>query len=667
MGTDLLDGLKLENKLRTIVQDSRLSDVYHHNYSFELPQYDGLDNWKTRCEELKEAILISSGLWPFPDKCELRTQVFEGTAFDDFTVEKVLFESYPGFYVTGNLYRPKDQKGPFPAILNPHGHWDNGRLEMSEVAEIPTRCANFAKMGFIAFSYDMVGYLDSKQIDHELSGLEQELWGASLLGLQLWNSIRSIDFLQSLPDVDPEQIGCTGASGGATQTLLLGAVDERLKVAAPVSMISSYMQGGCKCENAPYLRMEGTTNVEIAAMFAPRPMLMTGNTGDWTNNILNLEFPYIQNIYRLFDSAEMTEYFYIKADHNYNKATRETVYNWFRLHFQGQSTPWDEVKVDFGDLDQFRIFPSPESNYELKNAEEVINYLKQEKMDKFDAARNDGNRESIEPYYKTLQFLMGLNNDLGYEQAIKLDNIYYGKQFKHVDTDHIAIEQYVIKLEKQDVNIPLSILKNKTMPNKNEIVLFIHPDGSRGIVDDLESRKIVNDWLNAGYQVATFDAFLTGAYLKPFSQSGRNMNFDQYFTTYNYTDSVYRVQDIVHIYQFLQDYKSDRLHIVGLYDAGLWVSAALPFLKNVYSATVDINGFDVEADEDYINRFFVPHFRSIGGFETCFKRAEPRMLKLFNCSPSVKDSILNVVDKQKTEVLMFETLVEAFDLGSYKK
>ena len=108
--------------------------------------------------------MISAGLWPFPDKCELQAKVFDKLEFDGFTVEKVLFESYPGFYVTGNLYRPANQKGPFPAILNPHGHWDNGRLEMSDVSDIPTRCANFAKMGFIAFSYDMVGRFGQQAI-----------------------------------------------------------------------------------------------------------------------------------------------------------------------------------------------------------------------------------------------------------------------------------------------------------------------------------------------------------------------------------------------------------------------------------------------------------------------------------------------------------------------
>ena len=149
-------------------------------------------------------------------------------------VEKVYFESYPGHYVTGNLFRPKRIEGRVPAILNPHGHWSYGRLENSLNASIPVRAANFARLGMIAFTYDMVGYVDSQAISHRFAIGHREgtfdremLWGVNLLGLQLWNSIRALDFLLTLPEVDPERIGATGASGGGTQTFLLAAVDER--------------------------------------------------------------------------------------------------------------------------------------------------------------------------------------------------------------------------------------------------------------------------------------------------------------------------------------------------------------------------------------------------------------------------------------------------------
>src|SRR5439155_3027511 len=143
-----------------------------------------------------------------------------------------------------------------------------GRLENTLEASVPGRCINLARQGFVVFSYDMVGYNDTDQFPHgdhgsHLGGPREDLWSINTMGLQLWNSIRAVDFLSSQPDVDPGRIGATGASGGGTQTFLLMAVDERVKAAAPVNMISSIMQGN-GCEEAPNLRV-GAFNVMFAA------------------------------------------------------------------------------------------------------------------------------------------------------------------------------------------------------------------------------------------------------------------------------------------------------------------------------------------------------------------------------------------------------------------
>ena len=179
------------------------------------------------------------------------------------------FESLPGFFVTGNLYRPIGD-GPFPAVLSPHGHWTYGRLENTPTTSGPARAIGLARQGFVVFTYDMVGYNDSQQLPHTFGGRREHLWGLSLAGLQLWNGIRALDFLETLPYVRRDALAATGESGGGTQTFLLAAVDSRVKVAVPVNMISLHMQGGCLCENPPGLRLD-TTNVEIAATIAPRP------------------------------------------------------------------------------------------------------------------------------------------------------------------------------------------------------------------------------------------------------------------------------------------------------------------------------------------------------------------------------------------------------------
>jgi hypothetical protein len=294
-----------------------------------------LAEWQDRAAWLREHVLATAGLLPAPERTPLRAVVFDERSHADYSVSKVYFESLPGFFVTGNLYKPVGA-GPFPAILSPHGHWAYGRLENTDTASVPGRAIGFARLGFLVFTYDMIGYNDSRQLPHWSAaagealppwGRREALWGLSLAGLQLWNSIRALDFLESRPDVARERIGVTGASGGGTQAFLLGAVDERIAASAPVNMISLHMQGGCLCENQPHLRL-GTNNVELAALFAPRPMLMVSATGDWTSETKEREFPETRRFYELFGKPERVYAIRVDAGHNYNRESREAVYAW---------------------------------------------------------------------------------------------------------------------------------------------------------------------------------------------------------------------------------------------------------------------------------------------------------------------------------------------------
>jgi dienelactone hydrolase len=299
---------------------------------FEPPHFSTLDQWKTRAAYLREHVLASAGLMPMPERTPLRPVVFGEITHPDYTVSKVYFESLPGFLVTGNLYRPIGE-GPFPAILSPHGHWAYGRLENTPLNSGPGRAIGLARQGFVVFTYDMVGYNDSHQLTHTFGGRREALWGLSLSGLQLWNSIRGLDFLETLPYVKRDALGVTGESGGGTQTFLLAAADPRVAVAVPVNMISLHMQGGCLCENPPGLRLE-TTNVEIAAAIAPRPLLMISATGDWTNETLEHEYPAVRGIYELFGAADHVQAVRFQAEHNYNRDSREAMYAWMARWFQ---------------------------------------------------------------------------------------------------------------------------------------------------------------------------------------------------------------------------------------------------------------------------------------------------------------------------------------------
>src|SRR3954464_7279319 len=299
---------------------------------FTPPKFDTADAWNARAAYLRDHVLASAGLLPLPEKTPLRPTIFGEVRRADYFVSKVFFERLPGFLVSGNLYRPLGD-GPFPAILSPHGHWAYGRLENTDLNSAPGRAINLARQGYVVFTYDMVGYNDSQQVPHTFSGQREYLWGLSLSGLQLWDSIRALDFLESLPYVRREAIGMTGESGGGTQTFLASAVDQRIAVSVPVNMISLHMQGGCLCENPPGLRLE-TTNVEIAATIAPRPLLMISATGDWTNETLESEYPAMSGIYNLLDAPDHVRAVRITAEHNYNKESREAMYAWMARWLQ---------------------------------------------------------------------------------------------------------------------------------------------------------------------------------------------------------------------------------------------------------------------------------------------------------------------------------------------
>jgi hypothetical protein len=166
--------------------------------------------------------------------------------------------------------------------------------------------------------------------------LDDPHWGLSLAALQTWNSMRALDFLLDLPNADPKRCGITGASGGGTQAFLLAAVDDRISAAAPICMISSEFHGGCVCENPPLLRVEAN-NVELARLFAPRPLFIGSCSGDWTKNTPEKELPAIRRIYSLYGAESCVSGVHVSAGHNYNREIRENVYAFFALHFFGRT------------------------------------------------------------------------------------------------------------------------------------------------------------------------------------------------------------------------------------------------------------------------------------------------------------------------------------------
>jgi dienelactone hydrolase len=581
--------------------DRRATEVRTLDTPFTFPACADKEHWLARARFLREQVLVSAGLWPLPEKQPLEPAVFGRIERGDYSVEKVYFQSYPGFYVTGNLYRPLGKTGPFPGVLSPHGHWAYGRLENGADGSIPARCISLARQGYVVFSWDMVGYNDSRQVDHRLLDARLAQWGIGSLSLHLWNSIRSVDFLESLPDVDKGRLACTGASGGGTQTFLLTAVDDRIKFSAPVNMISHYMQGGDVCENAPVLRLD-TSNVEIAALTAPRPMLMVSAAGDWTRDTPRVEFPAVQGVYSLLGAKDAVGTVQFIADHNYNRDSREAVYAWFGRWVLGKAdgAPVKEAEYQPEPPPDLLVFYGRELPKGAKTQAQIVEALIEARRAQLAALRP---RDPA----GLARFREILGPGLRHAVAAESPGVDELLESPLPPGPKAGPRDLVVGRRGQGDRVPVRLWAPRT--GKGKATLIVHPDGVAGT--EAHDGSLVEPLRRAGHLVAAIDAFNTG------NARARRDTSDRFFTTYNRTDDANRAQDILTTLAWLRRQAGVReVSLVGLERAGPWCLLAAGLATGLHAVVADADQLATERDLAYLERLSIPLLRSVGGFET---------------------------------------------------
>ncbi len=559
--------------------DSRNTNIPHTKTHFTMPEYPTLKEWEARKEFLRRQILSAAGLVPLPDKTPLSPQVSGRVSHPDYTIEKVLLETMPGYYLGGNLYRPARRTGKFPAVLTPHGHWTYGRLENQPNFSGPALGITLARQGYVVFAYDMTGYNDTVQTPHRFGEPRHFLWAFGPLGLQLWNSIRAVDFVQSLSDVDPERIAVTGASGGGTQTFLLAAVEDRVKYAAPVNMISGIMQGGCACENAPNLRVRAF-NVEVGAMMAPRPLFLVSATGDWTVNVPKEEFPAIRKIYELYGKPGNVDVIQIDAPHNYNQLSREAVYRFFGKHILGETEPKK--------LAERGIQPEMlQDMLALHGRTLPDNALSFESLFTHWKAMSQRQSESIrDPSQMRERLVWSLMTEWPKEVVSSGDG-----------------ERIVLSRAGKGDRVP-----GLWIPGRAPAALIVHPDGAEAARKTPQAVKLIA----AGRAVLLIDAFQTGTAVAPRDRS------TQHFLTFNQSDDANRVQDILTALAFLESKQMGRTELTGLGKAGVWSLFAAAVAPADLALSADLEGFQ-GTDQDFLDRFFVPGIQRAGGLKAALE------------------------------------------------
>ena len=598
-------------------QDAR-NTILTSRTHYTMPVFASREAWVERAAFLRKQILASAGLLPMPEKRPLNAQIFGKLERDGYTIEKVLLETLPGFYLGGNLYRPLGKQGPFPGVVSPHGHWQYGRLENTQLVSVPGRAITLARQGYVVFTYDMIGQNDTDQIPHHWGEFRYDLWSIGPMGIQLWDSIRATDFVSSLPDVDPARIVATGASGGGTQTFFLMAVDDRIKAAAPVNMISATSQGGV-CENAPNLRAGWTdfSNMVVGALMAPRPLILVSNSGDWTVETPKEVFPAIQSIYRLFGAEKNVEnVHFTQFIHNYNKESREAVYRFFNQHMLNNPAPVAEpaFRADFPN-DLLALFNRQRPANAVKDLEELAQSMIRDARS-YTAGLQPRDAGSLakarEAFAEPLSYsLLAFRPKPAELRSEKKESVPMG-------------ERLVIGRTGKGDQIPAVWLAPSKVSNDIAPTLVVHPDG----IAWASKSPLVKSLLNRGGVVMSIDAFQTGSAVAPRDTSNRA------YLHFNQTNDANRVQDILTALEYLRSRsKSQTVNLVGLEMAGVWSYFARTMAGEGVNLAADLTQFAADTDEAYVNRFFIPGIRKAGDFHAAsVLNAQGRSL-IFNAGP----------------------------------
>ena len=282
--------------------------------------WNGEDEWRQRARRIRGHLAATLHLDPPPTCGPVGIEVTNRLDQDGYTVENVRFETMPGLFVHANIHRPDGDPMPRPLVLRAHGHFrgnesdPEGRFQ----GDVQRIAGLLARGGAIVVTWDMMGWGESHQVSHRRP---------ETTALQTFNTMRILDAMLADDAVDPERVAMTGSSGGGTQTFLATALDPRIRFSAPVVMVSAHFFGGCPCESGfpvhqvpadgdlPEIR---TTNVEFAALAAPRPQRLVSVGGDWTLNTPTVEFPYLKAVYATLGAPDAVSNRHLPdEDHDY--------------------------------------------------------------------------------------------------------------------------------------------------------------------------------------------------------------------------------------------------------------------------------------------------------------------------------------------------------------
>ena len=306
-------------------------------------QYHDKNSWEARKDSIRQGLYAAVGLYPLPARPDKPVILTPERKYKDYQVKNFALEILPGLYLNGSIYAPLKFKGKVPVMLSPDGHWTDQRYRK----DCQIRCATLAKLGAMAISYDLFAWGES------LLQFNPEDHRKSLsITVQTLGAIRLLDYVSSLNQVDTSRIGISGGSGGGSHTVLMAAMDSRIKLSAPVVSVSSYFYGGCPCESGRGIHEcgGGTDNVELAAMAAPNPELLISDGHDWTQHMPEHDFPYLERVYGYFGAKDRVSNVHLpKESHDFGPSKRFALYRFVSKYFH---LPLARIMNKEGEIDE---------------------------------------------------------------------------------------------------------------------------------------------------------------------------------------------------------------------------------------------------------------------------------------------------------------------------
>ncbi len=348
---------------KAVKQNDKLYKIKPYEYPRRQPEdgqkmiswltslYSNKTEWEARRDTLRKEVRERLGIDKLLPLCSKEKPEYSKIRkFDGYTVQNFRLKTANGHTVCGSIYAPTS-KGKHPLIICPNGHFSNGRY--GKVQQL--RLGTLARMGAICVDYDLWGWGESAD---EVGSKAHQTPEAHVM--QALNGIRILDWMIQRKDVDTKRIGVNGGSGGGTQTVLLTVLDDRFTAANPVVSVSSWFDGGCPCESGMPIQLAGggTCNAELAAMFAPKPMMLVSDGGDWTSTTPELEYPYLQRIYGFYGATDKVSNIHLpKERHDFGDNKRNAVYKFFIDTFNLDASKLDESKVTIEDENALRFTP----------------------------------------------------------------------------------------------------------------------------------------------------------------------------------------------------------------------------------------------------------------------------------------------------------------------